>query len=868
MIRRNAGVSFKRSATRFMIVIETAVAWGSAWCDPATGPSEDPKFTVVNVSSHCDWCWGHTRMWHEQRYAEIIRQVLVLMRDNPNYVWLLENENEELAPFLEKAGREWPGMVEEFWRRVREGRIEVIGAVCNPRFTEVYPETIVRNLVLAKEDYRRNAPRATLNVYNAVDLMCGPSQMPQILAKAGYRYFMFSRPMGPQVVFWRKGLDGTRMLSARCFYGYNQMGKFGEPVKGCLPSPIWRLAIGADDQLPDPKLPREAAAWDQSRKVLGTNSRYFEEVEKCGAPITELKGSLDSLECYVEAGVHGDRSLYMQNNQDEDLLLCLEKAQVMALAAGEPIGTGAADQLWRDVLACAGHAIQWAWTVDYEERLAFARFRRARIEQALHEVLSGIVGKIKFRGDLGAPLVVFNFHAWPVSGPVEFAAEGDPSGLVLRDGAGGAIPMQWVAGTGAGEQGLAFIAEGVPACGYRTFYLSRGSAVAGGGADTGVGAGLVETDGYRVRIRADGALEVFDKASGLSLGVTGEGLGDIAYRDAPPSKSWEMNGPLGVSHAWATGDDRLRRVQGPVFASARASGTFGAHSATRELRIWRGSRRLDYRVELNAADGSGVFMIRFPVGISGRVRAGIPFGAEPRENLAEEPFRGEIFVKGYPTGYCATRWTDISSDAFGYTFVCPPGAHTGYGFEPDEKTLEFILLRVRPLTPDKWGQMHPSIKGTGHHVLRCAVVPHAGAGTDAARQREAMESHVPLMAFSPDLGLRRARVSKAPQNKEATLDDVTSFAEVGPSNVILSALRVIGSADGNRPPEIEIRLYEGSGQESEAHFRLHQPFESVRETDFLGNATGESGTIDCAGREMRFKIAPWKIVNLRARVRE
>ncbi|MFA6562680.1 MAG: glycoside hydrolase family 38 C-terminal domain-containing protein [Verrucomicrobiia bacterium] len=846
-----------RRMLHFAITIVAMVACGQTWAEPAAKQPAEPKLTVVNASSHCDWCWGHTRLWHEQRYAEIIRQVLVLMRSHPRYVWLLENVSEELAPFLERAGREWPEMIAEFWQRVREGRIEMIGAVSNPRLTEVYPETMVRNLVLGQEYFHRNAPGAALNVYNAVDLMCGPSQMPQILTKAGYRQFMFSRPVGPQVVFRRKGLDGTRMLSARCFYGYNAMGKYDEPVKGFLPSPIWRLAIGGDDVLPDPKLLQEAATWDSKKKILATNSRYFEEVEKCDAPITELQGPLDSLECYVEAGLHGDRSLYMQNNQDEDLLLCLEKAQVMALGTCEPMERGAVDRLWRDVLSCTGHAIQWAWTVDYEERMAFARHRRVRIEQALHEALSAIAGKIGFRAGLGSPLVVFNFHAWPVTGPAEFTVEGDTTSLTLRDGAGKEIPIQF-----ASLQQITFIAETVPACGYKTFYLGRSTNAVTATANFSRGTGPIENDRYRARMRSDGALEVFDKVHQTPLGSAElGGLGDIVYYDAPPPKHWEMSGPLGPMHRWTTKENDLQLVQGPVFAALRAKGTFGAHSAVRELRLWRDDRRLDYHVELDAAESNGVFAIRFPTGMTGRVFAGIPFGAEPRENFDKEPFRGEFFVKGYTNGFCATRWADVSSSASGFTFICPPGAHTGYAFDRANQTLEFLLLRVRPLTPGLWGQMHPSIKGTGHHVFDCALVPHAGTWREATSHRDAMESHVPLLAFSPDLGLRRARAGRAPANKTATLDDGVSFAEVGPANVVLSSLRLVGQ-------EVELRLYEATGQQTEASVRLRQPVESVQETDFLGKPTHDIGKIEIRDGVIRFKLPPWKIANLRVQLKK
>lgn len=840
-------------ARAMLFLMPLALSGPRAQC--AATVAAEPPLTVVNVSSHCDWCWGHTRLWHEGRYAETIRQVLGLMREHPNYIWQLENENEELAPFLRKAAGEWPGLVEEFWGRVREKRIEVIGAVCNPRLTEVYPETLVRNLVLAKEDFARMAPEASLEVYNAIDLMCGPSQMPQVLAGAGYRYFMFSRPVGPQVVFWRKGLDGTRMLSSRCFYGYDKMGKFGEPVKGFLPSPVWRIAIGGDDQLPDPELPRQAAAWDPRKKILGTNARYFQEVEKSGEPLTELEGPLDSLECYVEAGLHGTRSLYMQNNQDEDLLLCLEKAQVMALVAGKPADVATVERLWRDVLSCAGHAIQWAWTVDYEERLAFARHRRRRIEQAIHEVLLGIAEGIKFRADLGAPVVVFNFHGWPVTGPVELTLQDESSPMKLCDGVGAAVPIQEVSQT-AGERGLAFIAENVPPCGYATFYLSRGETNAAAPKATPEPGGAGEGD-LEMRLLADGSVEITDKGGESMPGDGVRGFGEVVYYDAPRPTSWGMNGPLGARQSWVARDGESRRIQGPVFTSVRSTGVFGQHVATREIRLWHKGRRVDYQVEIEAGEGSGVFSLRFPSGDGDRVRAGIPFGAEARDNFEKEPFRGEFFVAGYPNGYCATRWTDISSPERGLTFICPPGAHTGYAFDREAKALDFILLRVRPLTAAKWGQMHPSITGKGRHVLHCAALPHPGLGNDAERGRQALEFHAPLLAFTPDLGIRRARVIKVPINKAATLEDRMSFAEVGAANIILSTLRVVGGGS------VEARFYEASGKASEAQFRLRRHAKSVEQTDFLGKSAAGAEKIEMADGMMRLKVGPWKIVTLR-----
>ncbi len=833
----------------------------------------EPKLTVVNASSHCDWGWKHSRAWHEERYAGIIRGVLKVMREHPDYVWQLENENDQLSPFLKKAGKEWPGLVDEFWRRVRQGRIEVIVGISNPRITEVYPETFVRNLVLGKQYYRRHVPGIQQKVYNATDVMCGHSQIPQILTGAGYRYFMFTRPMGPQVVFWRKGLDGTRMLSSRNIYGGPDRPRgFGRVVKGIQPVPICRISVSGDEMLPSAKLAAEAETWDPNKKILATNARYFEEVEKYGDRITELDGVLDSLEHYSEGGMHGNHSLYTRNNQNEDLLLCLEKTQVMASALGGSFSTEAMDRLWHEVLSCTCHGIQYIWTDDYNERMQKASQTRSQGKQTLHDAMAAVARGIRFRSETGLPLVVFNFHGWPVTGPVELTLDGEWKGVVIRDGAGSEIPMQLVGNEGTGGRHIAFIAENVPACGYKTFYLrrhKRGSPVV---APTTAGFGAIENEHYRVEMQQGGKLKIFDKARGVVLGSPEQGgLGELVFYDAPPSRKswvdgWVMLGPLGQRHATEVESDQCRYSQGPVFASLRAEGKIGPHLVTRQVRLWHGSRRIDYLVEIDAKDGCGVFCIRFPLGLpDGRVFAGIPFGAEPRENFQNEPFREEFFNKGYPHGYYATRWTDVSNNKLGYTFVCPPGMFTGYSYDRrGEGALEFILLRSRPIMTllrkpppadnPTYGQAHPSITGKGRHTWRCSLIPHQGTWREAASFRDALEQHVPLLAFSPKLDKPSAG---------SRLDDETSFAEITPTGVVLSALRLVELEKKGKAPQWELRLYETLGKPADVVVRLGCKVSDVQETNLLGEPTNELGKIDVAGNEIRFRIQPWRIVTLR-----
>jgi hypothetical protein len=260
-------------------------------------------------------------------------------------------------------------------------------------------------------------------------------------------------------------------------------------------------------------------------------------------------------------------------------------------------------------------------------------------------------------------------------------------------------------------------------------------------------------------------------------------------------------------------------------------------------------------------------------GGAGNVVAGIPFGVEPRENLDREPFRYDGFIQGFPEGYDGTRWTDVSTPAFGYTFICPPGMHTGYAFKKKDHALEFILHRLQPMPKDIFRQSHPSLQGKGYHVYQCVLAPHPGTWREAASYRAALEEHVPLLAWSPSYRIGRGGVCEKEQPDRPQPDQLrpgalkpggeASLAEVTPASVVLSSMRLVRPEPGRQVAEIELRLYETVGSPAEVAIRLGCPVSRVRPTNFLGEPAESAAKIDVDGREIRFRILPWKIVTLR-----
>ena len=118
---------------------------------------------------------------------------------------------------------------------------------------------MVRNLVLGKQYFRRHAPGIEQPVFHAVDVMVGHSQMPQLLAQAEYRYFVFSRPSQQKLVFWRTGLDGTRMLSALQHYGFGGVQAEGIALE----------SHSGDDILPSQDLAKAAAHVGSEQESAG-----------------------------------------------------------------------------------------------------------------------------------------------------------------------------------------------------------------------------------------------------------------------------------------------------------------------------------------------------------------------------------------------------------------------------------------------------------------------------------------------------------------------------------------------------------------------------------------------------------------------
>ena len=115
------------------------------------------------------------------------------MRKNPKFVWQLETVNEQLSRFSSGAAamaRVDPRVLAAGQGGTHRGHQRLQQSAAQRSLSRAF----CRSLVLGKEYWRCHVPGIRQDVFEVPDLMCGTSQVPQILAPADYRYFMFTRP--------------------------------------------------------------------------------------------------------------------------------------------------------------------------------------------------------------------------------------------------------------------------------------------------------------------------------------------------------------------------------------------------------------------------------------------------------------------------------------------------------------------------------------------------------------------------------------------------------------------------------------------------------------------------------------------------
>jgi len=275
------------------------------------------------------------------------------------------------------------------------------------------------------------------------------------------------------------------------------------------------------------------------------------------------------------------------------------------------------------------------------------------------------------------------------------------------------------------------------------------------------------------------------------------------------------------------------------------SSFIGGGRLRRTMTFHRDDPRIDFETELNDLPDKTVVVAEFPLASPVReVRRGIPYGFAHAARATPNPD-----LPGFAKGITpAVRWSHYQMDGAGLAVL-------DQGLTGREITGNTPILFLYNANDTYRGHPNSWLSGKGRHVLRYALLPHAGDFTTVRVAQRAWDYNTP--ADSP--AVQTAEILQTSDN------------------VIVEALRREGG-------EIELRLAECLGRAGTAQVTLRLPHLDAALTDMLGGnrqplpegaapsapsvkrATTERRPPD--GKTYSFPIRPQQIVTMRFKTAE
>ncbi len=664
-------------------------------------------------------------------------------------------------------------------------------------------------------------------------------QLPQILSKAGIKYYVFERCAPEKTpVFWWEGLDGSRLLA------YVPPGWYLVNLKDGVRNLIFQaskntplkdfmLLYGEGDHGGGPR-PTDLAAIRKFREDKNhprlefvAPDKYFQIIQSSGIEFPVLKKELNFTfpACYT---TQAETKKF--NRELESLLLSAEKFSAVAVSRGARAyyPERDIDEAWKIVMRNQFHDILDGSSIGpvYDESRRYYEAARTRAQRALDFSLEAMSNQVDTRGE-GIPLLVFNSLNWERTEPVEAAVTfvHPVSAIKVIDASGAEVPHQIAERnekSGITEIRFLFIAEKVPSFGYTSYRILGTDAGREFETSLTVKGLTAENEFFKLTLdpRTGWISRFTDKKNGREV-LDGPGNILQAIVDEPPHMSaWELGLKETLANIGQDGAAVEVLEAGPVRALLRVKNVFRNSFFIQDIMLYHRLPRVDCHVRLNWQERNLMIKAAFPAAAKNSMADfEISFGAISR------PVDG--------TEVPALRWIDLTdaSGAHGLSLI----NDCKYGFDVKDNIMRISLIH---------GATDPDPEADrGEHELLYSLYPHAGNWRGAKTFRRGYELNHPLL-------FRTAMIHPG------DWPTAQSFFEVEPENIVLSAVK---KETGYYERAVILRVVEACGLETEVRIAVPSPVEAV-ETDLIERPLAK---IETDGRILKFKIKPFEIKTIR-----
>ncbi len=809
--------------------------------------SRAKKYKVYLIGhSHIDMNW----LWPMQDTIDVCQRdfdtVNKLMKEFPSLHF-----SQSQAAVYEIVRKKDPSLFNEVKERIKEGKWETTSSTwAEGDLNMAAGEALVRQLLYGKA-YTKKILGANPKVCWEPDTFGHPISYPQILAKAGIKYYYFMRCGKKLPIFWWESPDGSRILAFNSIYN-------GEITAKDIVSVAIEIArryginssmhlFGVGDHGGGPTRRDILAKMELDKRpalpnlIFSSSEDFYDEVLKEKTDYPVVKDELNPIfeGCYT---THSD--IKKANREGENLLLTAEALATLASLYGYSYPHDSIKEAWEKVCfnqfhdTLDGSAIHSSY--EYSEKLAKEVKKSAqKITEDSLKLLSSRI-KTERKNKKALPLIVFNQLGWLRNDLVAVEMpEKAFSSFHLINEKDNLVPFQI-----EGKK-LVFVAHKVPAFGYKTYWIVEGERAHPSEAKLSINKeGKMENPNYLLEIEPISGVirRLYDKKAQKEIlrpSFLMEGNPDTyaidkasnlfrLFKETPHSGSSWVIGNIEKVVNLSEGCQIKIEEEGPVRIILSIHRSFSESRIEQKIILYRDLERIDFATKIDwqekGSHKEGVPMLRvfFHLNFSSpEATFEIPFGWIKRASLGEE--------------MPALRWIDVSKADYGVSLI----NDCKHGHQAEGNSISLTLLRS-PYEPD-------ALPDLGVHHIGYAIYPHNGKWKKDKTIRKAAEFNQPLLAQ-----WQKVQGGNIPSS--------FGLLNLEPSNLVVSGLKKTEDDKG-----IILRFYEVEGKKTTATLVSSLPLSSCTETNLLEEK--ERNDLSLTGGKVRIEVLPFEIRTLLLSVR-
>lgn len=842
-----------------------------------------------NCTCHNDLGWLNTQAkTADYRSAEIILPAMKLLQKYPEFCYSMEC-TAYLMEFLERH----PEKRQEMTSLMKENRFIWGASYVQCQDVYVGPEKLARQFYFGRRWLKKTFPGVDTRFYIQTDPPEMTLQLPQILKRAGIKYYIQGRmpygfyrweaPDGSSIMTYAYHYaDPMRLLDPKGNQGWLSYAQGREYYYEPHHLPHEFIYDYTSDYLPpQPALPsyvreqnaamkRFAENWKEHNHPIEppvldfvTPVSFLDRFTKQPLDITTLKGDWPFSWAYYDEP--SNREGLLAGRQAHNRLLMAER-----LFAGLSLKSGF-DNYPMEKFIEAWRANCWpdhGWggnqgiVTDAVYNASYEKSKQLA-DELLQEAGSQLAKRTSRQPANTLSVVVFNPLNWERTDVVqaEIAIPAGWRGVVLKDAEGRQVACE-VSRQKNGKTRIAFIAEKVPPLGYSTYSMAPSDEAAPSEAISGRS---VENDFFKLDFGGGGIKSLYDKRLKWEVFRTEKFDGGEVIQFTAPGSAWDVQ-PITVT---MENFDRTSNhffsfesfLKGPVRTTTVREAKFQHFTLRESFHLYHALDRVDIDLELVDWDGQKARELRvvFPINLDdtatlcyeapfGKIQMGkdeLDFSLLPKD--PHTAFRPDLYGGDHPLSYReAINWIDASSPNYlSHGCLCPSDSTVHLFRDETAHPVSYPVLQHALLSTRKSLAWNPEYWFTqkGSHQYRMAVLPHRGDWR--RRYREAIGFNYPLTAFAVS-GEGSAEAESA----------TASFFQLQPENLCATAVKKNEDDDG-----IVIRFYEAEGSKTPALIRCSKPIKNAWRTSLIEE--DEAPLQPDHDGSLRFSVGPWEIVTLK-----